>query len=430
MLKIDHLTSDWLAEVLKGARLDSAQAYHVEHCGDCRRRLATSLLVGRIATSSSEPGPGRHPDSKALARLHAAAFEYEELGSGGLAEYLATLRHLKQCDACFARFFALHQALTPSAQAVQGAVSRFQGGQRARRVGTLLVTRTLEKLRQTFVPSVSLETEQTADDNSLLGALARLRRGDSTPPAFEDRMARAASVLSASAFLDQWLSEDEPDSPVRDHRVARSMGPPGDPARSAKELLESSEERALKLAQLLQHESAEVGRFRKALAASGRLDAKAEALRDLVRDFERLSEVLDAHESTAHALRQAMSALGAELGRIAELEAQQRTRVFTAAPELLSLPDLILELSMTWSGEKGFLAVVARDPVTGEPRLGVELTPQSAGYAPPAASVVTDSSGHARVALNAGTTGLRIATDPSSKPWLVGIEVRDEHPLR
>jgi hypothetical protein len=208
------------------------------------------------------------------------------------------------------------------------------------------------------------------------------------------------------------------------------MGPPAEPARSAKELLESSEQQARQLAHLLQAESAEVGHFREALAASGPLPDNPGAVRDLVRDFERLSLALDKHESMAHALRAAMSSLRAELGRIAELEAQQRTRVFTTGPELLSMPDLTLELSTMWRGEKGVLTVVTRDPETGEPKPGVVLTPQSAGYAPPAASVVTDRSGHARVALHPGTTGLRIATDPSSKPWLVGIEMRDEHPLR
>jgi hypothetical protein len=204
------------------------------------------------------------------------------------------------------------------------------------------------------------------------------------------------------------------------------MGPPAEPAPSAKKLLESSEERAAQLAQLLQDESVEVGRFRKALAASGRLPDKAVALPDLGPEIERLSRALDASASMADALRAEMS----ELGKIAALEAQQRTRVFTAEPEILSLPDLTLELSTMWSGEKRSLTVVTRDPETGEPKPGVVLTPQSAGYAPPAASVVTDRSGHARIALHAGTTGLRIATDPSSKPWLVGIEVRDEHPLR
>jgi hypothetical protein len=378
MGKIDHLTSEALAEVLKGGPLYSAQAIHVQHCGDCRRTLAASLMSSRLVRPGRPQGVGKHVDSRLIERVHAAAYEFEELGSGGLSEFLATLRHLNECDPCFARFFALHQELTPTPQAIKGAIAHFASGQSVR-VGTLLVTRTLEKLRQTFLP------------------------------------ARPIEQLAV---------------PMRDYPVAAPMRQASEFASSSGDLLSQAEGSARRLANLMRDEATELARFRKAISGSVHFADRAQPFRDLAHSFQGLAHWLAEHAEMAEALKASMSALSAEADRIAVLEDRRRTEVHVAEPEHLSLPGLSVEITAKWSGESGALTIAVRDSDTDAPRSGVEVTPLSAGYAPQANSAVTDGTGHAQIALYAGTTGLRILVDPATKPWVIGVQVREEHPLR
>lgn len=431
MLKIDHLTSDRLTEVFQGARLDSAQAYHLKHCGDCRRTVAASLLVGRLGRASSAPIPGPHVDSGALAQLHAEAFEFEELGGGGLGRYLATLRHLNQCDVCFARFFALHQSLTPTEQAVQGAISRFERGQRLQRAGTLRITRTLEKLRQTFLPAKpAAHAARGGDDRSLAGAVARLTQDEADNLVSEDRLSVDALLPPAALSLDAQLSMEESIPRVSHFRISASVEPRPQATQSAEDLLEAAEEQARQLASLMQEGAAELASFRKGLTAARRPHGKEQTLPALMRDFEHLNSRLERFRAQAPALTEAMSSLKGELDRIAELEQRLRTQEFVAMPEYVSLPDLTLAISTRWRGDSGVLTVVAQDPETDAPRPGIELIPQVADYVPASASVLTDSSGRARIPLHAGVVGLRVVTSASAKPWLINIEVEEQHPLR
>jgi hypothetical protein len=125
-----------------------------------------------------------------------------------------------------------------------------------------------------------------------------------------------------------------------------------------------------------------------------------------------------------------MRSLHTELDRIADLTEQRRNHTFVAEPIYVNLPGLVLEVVASWHGEAGWLTVVARDTDTDEMRPGVELTAQSADYAPTASTELTDTTGQARVPLHVGTTGLRISCGPPAKPWFISIEVQEQHPLR
>jgi hypothetical protein len=431
MLKIDHLKSNQLAEVLNGGRLDSAQAYHVEHCGQCRRTMAASLLAGRIGRPGADAVVGVHLESGSLDRLHAAAYEYEELESHGLAKFVASMRHLNRCDACFARFFALHQSLTPSPHSVAAALSRFKSGQSAQRVGTLQVTRTLERLQQVFFADRPAASWRKTDDHSLVAALANLSSDQIDLSDFSESKVPAAASSHPSPSMMNWSSMRHTPSVAFDTFMSReSMEPAASLVPSIEELRESAAQQAEQLEKLLQEESTEIARIRKRLTVSRSRADDGGTLRILLTDFERTTEIQEAHEWRAEFLRSTMRSLKIELDRIDELTQQQRSQLYVAAPQYVKLPDLLLEFTASWQGEAGWLAVVARDSITHELRPGVELTAQSAGYEPTAPPESTDIVGQARVPLHAGTTGLRISCGPPAKPWFISIEVQEQHPLR
>jgi hypothetical protein len=430
MLKIDHLTKDQLADTFKSGRLDSAQAYHVEHCGVCRTSLADAVLAARIGRAPSEPALGQHLDARSLEEFHLTAYEHYGLGVSGLRDFLDTLRHLNRCDACFARFFDLHQALTPSQSAVDGAVASFEAGQPYKRVGTLVITRALERLSQFFQPKPgAAEQAGAADARSQLSMLRRslVESLDLPPPSEAPRSASASPPDGVWFSLMTSESGLPPPSPASmSASMGRSLGPDED----LDHLRGVVEQRARQLAEILQQEAAELARFRRSFVLAAKQKDSTEAMKAHVQGFKHLQGVMESHAVHADDLLRTMAMLGVELERREALEELRLTRLFIAEPERIALPGVTLELTTSWQGAVGRIEVTARDSSSSAPLPGVRLDVRSEVPRSSDQVVETDSDGRAALRLDADTTGLLVWLDDPAKPWLIRIEQREDPSTR
>jgi len=430
MLKIDHLTKDQLADTFKSGRLDSAQAYHVEHCGVCRTSLADAVLAARIGRAPSEPALGQHLDARSLEEFHLTAYEHYGLGVSGLRDFLETLRHLNRCDACFARFFDLHQALTPSQSAVEGAVASFEAGQPYKRAGTLVITRALERLSQFFQPKPgAAEPAGAADARSQLAMLRRslVEPLDLPPPSEAPRSASASPPGGVWFSLMASESGLLPPSPASmSASMARSLAPEED----LDHLRRIVEQRARELAELLQQEAEELARFRRSFGLAAKQKDSSEAMEAQKHALQQLQASMKAHAAYADDLRYTIAALEAELVRRQELEKLRQVHLFLAEPERISLPGMTLEVTTSWRGDAGLIEVMARDSSSSAPVPGVRLDVRSDAPRSGDQAVETDSDGRAALLLDADTTGLLVWLDDPAKPWLIQIEQREDPSTR
>jgi hypothetical protein len=217
-LPFDHIPSNLLARVLSGGQDIEEVFWHMRECAKCRRAFATTILIGRLV--SKQKGTERPEGGVPVERLdnieqttlgvraghlsgvdldwfHAVAFEGQDFDG---SRYVELGRHLNTCDSCFARFFSLHEYLSPSPAAVARAVSAFVDSRQERPLGSLSLFLQKSFRRPRFRPAATLDIGEVAFDNALSDALESHKKSSAgrKSPLMDDDSEADAPVMNMS----------------------------------------------------------------------------------------------------------------------------------------------------------------------------------------------------------------------------------------
>ncbi len=406
MLKIDHLEADELRHLLRRARLDSAQAYHVENCASCRSRLGKVLLNSGLFKSAD---PSEQPDDRSsvhltgpqLNDLHAQTFEREVLGRGGMTHFIATLRHVAECDDCFTRFLELHEALSPSEAMVEGALSSFRAGRTFRRAGVMSIVRTL----------AGLDVQFAASSEDVSGDAERLER----PSVWINARSMPAQSMSRSVAppepgLDAQLS-------MRKDSVPYPMNSDG--LGAALSGLQFALKTQLELTESLRTE----------LTRRRSDPSTASRRRDFGKLVERLSESAALHREHLDQVLQLATDELLRRERLQQLEHEFRTREDQSPSSAFEFDGIALEVMGQWRAGQCLLMFTARDPSTQSPISSVHISVvEAAAESEVTQRVTSDEAGRAELIVSRSTAALEIEAPSSRKPWRLQLNLVERPP--
>lgn len=400
MLKIDHLDEDALRTLLSGARLDTTQAFHVQTCANCRRRLGLlALRSGLFATpadgdAAGVPRPARarggHLSARQVSLLHKRTLEREDLPPEGLTEFVAAIRHVARCEDCYARFFGLHESLSAPVAAIDAAVASFDAGQRTQRGGVLSIRRSLHELRQVFLAAPGAASSQdVASESPSAAELAAIALG-----AAAESGRRAADLTGA-------------DVRTRFAQQVEDLG----------EALDR-----------LEHQRSH---FRAALRYARTQARSVMGVAAISEQLARLRASVVFEREKLQRLEQSADDLAARARDLARADEEFRSRRYHSNDVTVKLGRLILILTTTWCGDDGVISLTARDADNGTPMSGVSITAENLAVvrAEIGPEAVTDIAGAAEVRIGRTTSRLEVKAPILDKPWLISVSVEEHGPL-
>ena len=388
-MKIDHLTSDQLAGVLHDPEPDIVWLEHLRTCADCRNNLATQALERGLMAELADAS-GNHLQPGRIRQLHAEAFERENTSPKA---FLAGLQHVANCSVCYARFFALHQDLTPSKMAIAGALLAFDAGQ-PRRLGLLRVFRSYQRVLQTF------RDDALAVRQSRSGYPHAVSRQD------EHFSARFAPAESAGDF---------------DIGPATSASVPASVPRH-----DAADAPQATLNTLADIESA-LSILRKELGQSYQRYQNAERRADSSEMTSALTEIesLDRRieETTSwltHARAMLLQSVKGGMQRVHEV-ARLNADSASSEPTTIEIPGASLTIVSQWTGRRGRLEIVATDASTGAARPGVEFT--AIRGRDTEHRTLSDADGRAVIELDEAMSGIRISLGKGQPLSILALKV-------
>lgn len=407
MLKIDHLEPDELRVLLQRARLDGAQAYHVQQCATCRANLGKVLLTAGLFRSpepsaSTDTRHTLHLTAKQLHELHAQTFERTELGHGGMTRFIAALRHVAGCDDCFSRFLELHEALSPSEAMVDGAVASFRAGRSFRRAGVLSILRDLAGLDLWFTGAPT--TSSPEPDSQMSSHEFRSRVFRSPPRAVLQRIAR----LPEESEAQMSMREADVPWPGRSDELSSAMSGLTYELKAQLELLESL----------------------KTEVAHRRSDpSTASRHRDFGKLVEQLAAAAASHRQQLEQVLQLASDELQRRERLKELEHQFQIREDQSPPSAFVFDDVALEVTGHWRAGQCLLMLEARDPQTQSPISGIQISVVE-GVPGSAATqrATSDDTGRAELLVGRTSAALELEVPWNAKPWRLQLNLVERPP--